>query len=188
MEYKRIAPVSQRRITLDEAKAQLNILTTSQDAYIESLIAVAEETIMARTNTSLTVSRYEGLEYSFCGVFLPLPVYPVAEKSSGTEGIQSIAVVVEQGDAEVVLVEGTDWVYKSNGIQFIGEDTSFFSVRVNFFAGFGTDDFPQGLKGATLMFIGTLFANRQSEMGNVVEKIPYGIEFMINAHSYNYFK
>lgn len=168
--------VPSRIVTLAEAKAQLFVLNDREDAYITSLIAIAEETIMARTNTVLADANFRATYVGAVGGCVNLPVYPVS-------AVTSVTTRLEQDSTPVVLVEGTDYEVRDNGIYYLNDEYYYESVVV-FTAGYSAENFPVALKGAVLMFIGTLYANRQSEKASVVEKIPYGIEFLIQAHCY----
>ena len=181
MQYTRTTSPDLNRITLAEAKSQLNVLTTSQDDYINSLIDVAEGVIMSRTNTAFQSTSYEGQTFDFSGEVLRIPVAPVT-------AITFLKVKETVDDADyTTLEEGTDFVLGKSEIRFPSHKT-YYEISVGFVSGYTNITFPLGLKGATLMMIGTLYANRQSEMGNVVEKIPYGIEFMLNPYVHWYFE
>jgi phage conserved hypothetical protein, phiE125 gp8 family len=170
------------RVTLDEAKAQLNILTNSQDAHITSLINISEETLMSRTSTVFAPARYKLNVYNLSGDCVRFPIYPVYPQGSGTTGVVTVKGRLE-GEDTFNTIAANEYYVEDNHLHF-NEPQDFAEVEIDFWVGYNDEDFPQAMKGAVLMFIGTLFANRQSEMGNVVEKIPYGIEFLVQAHTY----
>ena len=175
MVYSRTSSPS-RIITLDEAKSQLNILNTSQDTLISGMINIAEDVIMARTNQVFSNTTFVGSLTDFEGDAIYYPVTPVT-------GVSLIQVKDTRLDTLRTLEQGVDYFTSSESIQF-SEYVSFYEVNINFSAGHSEVTLPSALRGAALMLIGTLFANRQSEKASVVEKIPYGIEFMIQPHVY----
>lgn len=169
-----------RVISLTDAKAQLYVLNTREDDYITALAAIAEETIMNRTNTVFSTTNFTATYYNVCDL-VRLPVYPVA-----ANGITQVKGRSEESDDLLVLTESEDYIFKDNGV-FLLNSESYYELEVVFTAGFTATDFPEALKGAVLMLLGTLYGNRQSEVASVVSKVPYGIEFIIEPHRYTFF-
>ena len=173
-----------RRITLADAKSQLNVLTTRDDDYITRLVNIAEESIMDRSNKVFSEATFKFTFYDVSGKVM-FPRYPVY--NSETSPITSVKGTTEENGTLVDLVEGVNYYIADNSI-IIMDNECYTTLEVVTPCGYNDEDWSEakGLEGCVLMMIGELYANRQSSIASVVTAIPYGIEFMLAPNCYVY--
>lgn len=168
-------------ITLDEAKAHLEIDHTDRDAMITGLCAAASEMIdgpeaMAGKAIAAQTWVYK-TEKSFTE--LDLPIFPV-------QAISSVAYL-DDADAEQSLSVNDFIFYSTNDWTRIDTVSGFSwpalsdrkdAIQITLSA--GMSEVPQGLKQAALLMVGHWYANREAASELNMNDVPYAATSLIN--------
>jgi uncharacterized phiE125 gp8 family phage protein len=152
-------------VSLAEARAHLRLDQTTEDAYVELLIAAARERVEQDTHRKLCT---QTLDY-FCNHFpcsgvLEIPTAPVSAITSVNYTVEGVAETafsstyyntdIVSEPARIVLTTSASWP--------TGTLKTVNAVRVRFVAGYADGSCPQALRAAMLLLIGHLFENREA--------------------------
>jgi uncharacterized phiE125 gp8 family phage protein len=162
-------------ITLEQAKAHLRVVVADEDDYISGLILAARQMAEGRLNRTL-VQRARAARFSGWGDRMPLLKPPVIS-------VDNIGYIDETG-GEVMLdasryyltpVEEDELpeVELRSGESFPVLDRRAKPITVYYTAGYAAGQVPQPIIQWMLLAIGTLYANRESEVvGATVAPLP----------------
>lgn len=169
-------------VTLDQAKAQLNILSTREDVFVQDLLDRAHSLISQRSNLALSSTDFTWTLNNVCG-YLPFPVWPVPSISSVT----SVTVKEEFNSTPVALDEGTDYYMEDNYLVLV-DSTVYQEVIVIFTAGFTNSSRPIELEQAVLLALGTWYGNRQDDVSSqMAHELPMGVDTIVAPIRYKKF-
>jgi len=163
-------------VTWAEADVHLNLDgDTSQQAYVETLIAAATSWIDGPggwLGRAIGEQTLEARASSFCGPLrLMGPVLEVTSityvNSDGSETTLEDAVYELAGD-EIVLGYGESWPALRGDRE---------GVRVRYQAGYET--VPPAIKAAILLMVGHLYAHREAVSDAKPETLPLGVESLL---------
>ena len=150
-------------VSLDTAKSHLRVEHDTDDALIETLIAVAQDLVEAYTGAFLQVSTGH-FHFDSFREFMFLHVGPGVSINTAIDGVTYI------NDDEVrTTVAAADYQFDGNGyparlrMMDIPDDIddAINAVRIDVTAGYTDDNRPDALIAAMLLIIGHLYENRQ---------------------------
>lgn len=176
------APASQP-VTLDEAKAQLNVLHADDDAYITALISAATAAVEEMSGRALITQTWElSLRYPRTRVYLP--VTPV----------QSIDIITYY-DRDEVQQTGTvsdfhlfsdiyrAWVEPKDKKDWPDVFGRADALTISFVAGYGAaSDVPVELKQAILMLLTHWYEERRAASDSTMEEVPYSVGALVGLY------
>lgn len=165
-------------VSLSEAKAHLRVEHTTDDAYITTLIAVAEAMIDGPSGIGVAMTT-QTWTITFDG-FLPMPLYlplwPV-------QSVSSITYVDSDGDTQTLnsalyqFAKGNPAVIdRALGAALPAVRRQLNAATVTFVAGFGAtaSSVPADLRHALLLMIGHLYHRRETTNDKQVYETPLG--------------
>lgn len=175
-----IAPV----VTLDQAKAHLQVDFDDDDDLIAALVLSAQDHVEQLTSRVLTPREME----------LSLAGFPLTSSGRGTNDAIEIprvpvtgvtAIAYTDSDGETVSLVEADWRWSETeaGLVMPAFATSWptsyderGSVRVTFQAGYEEGLAPASLEAAVKLMLGHLYANREGvNVGSTVSEMPLGV-------------
>lgn len=184
--YTRITAASILPVTLDQAVAHLRVASSDENAYIQSLIAVAAELVENATGRALLSSEWTIVSNTWpSGNFLPVTIAPV-------DSIESISYYA---DGETTITELSDSEYSlatlTQPAQVIFADS--FSrpslanrpdaVQVNFVAGAtAAKDIPPTLRHAVLLVIQNFYDRRAAVEDVKFDELPFGLRHLLESN------
>lgn len=186
---KTLTPPVVEPVSLAEAKTHCRVDSTTDDAYIASLITAAREWVEAYMDESLVhqqlVMRMDGFPAE-----IELPRPPMA--TAGTATAVSITYTTDEGGTTATLAttqyrvdrDSTPGVMRPNyGGSWPGHLTDYNAVTVTWWAGRGASGaaVPQGVKNAILMIVGHLYERRLAADAGAVTEMPFGVRALLDA-------
>lgn len=186
---KTLTPPVVEPVSLAEAKTHCRVDSTTDDAYIASLITAAREWVEAYMDESLVhqqlVMRLDGFPAE-----IELPRPPMA--TAGTATAVSITYTTDEGGTTATLAttqyrvdrDSTPGVMRPNyGGSWPGHLTDYNAVTVTWWAGRGASGaaVPQGVKNAILMIVGHLYERRLAADAGAVAEMPFGVRALLDA-------
>jgi uncharacterized phiE125 gp8 family phage protein len=172
-------------ITLAEAKSQMRIESSDDDAYITRLIAAAVTYTDARGvlgRAIITQKWAQSFHEHDTRVYLKIiPAKTLtAVKYYDTNNVLQTAIT-----ADYMLVANDDWAYvepvkgKVWPITYDRPD----AIRLEFEAGYGpaTTDVPQTVRHALLLLVAHWYENREESAEKAPTSIPFGFEALLNT-------
>jgi uncharacterized phiE125 gp8 family phage protein len=183
-----IVPPPIKPVTLAEAKAHLRVDNTDEDALINILIDAATSYIDGPTGflgRALVDQTWELLLDAFPVNEIKIPIPPLLEVVTlnyfGTDGIEvtlnPAAYTVDDVNEPGWIVPDGTWPATFNGIN---------SVVVRFRAGYvdttisPANDVPGDIKAALLLYLGSLYANREQVIAGVAAlELPWGADQLL---------
>ena len=171
-------------VTLDEAKAHLGIInSTDDDAYISALIETARQYAENFTNRLFVTQDWSLYLDDFSDEMeLRSPVQSIIgiDYYDSNNALQSLASSVYLLDsnstpARVVRATGQSWPYT-----YTRPD----AVRIKFRAGYGDPpSVPQAIKHAILIMVGHFYESREPVViGTVVSSVPWSAEALLSQY------
>lgn len=178
----RTAAPSVLPVSLSEAKANMRVDGTAEDALIAALIAAACATVQEMTGRAIGEQTWRlDLPEQNASARVQIPLVPVGSVSSITyfdaDDTQQSATVsdfyVFKDDfaAQIMPKSGSSWP-----ATIMRDD----AISVTFVAGSTTA--PEGLKQAVLLLVAHWFENRCTTAEKRMSEIPYAVEFLTNQH------
>lgn len=174
-------------VGLDEAKAHLRVLHTSEDALISAYIAAASRHVESRIGRNL-VNRemtYERDGFPACRGSIVLPRPPVAEitsvsyiDASGAEQTmapETYILVKSPVECELAPALGVSWPATSKQRR---------SVTVVYSSGYGEDDstVPDDIKNAILLLVQHFYEHRSAVTEGSAVVTPLAVEALLGPH------
>jgi uncharacterized phiE125 gp8 family phage protein len=183
-------------VTLAEAKSHLRVDTSTDDAYVGTLITAAREWTEAYLNRSLIHRQYvmtlESFPVSDDEVSLPMP--PMA--TAGTTTAVSLTYTLQSGatatlstatyrvsrystPGEIQTIYGGTW--PANQI----EDEN--AVSVTWWAGYGAtgSSVPASIRHAILMLVGYWYENRSTVLvGSISKPLEFAVESLLSSQKW----
>lgn len=162
-------------VTLADAKAQLRVLDTSEDALITSYIVAAREYVENLTGLILVQREVTETRERF-GQFLQLNWRPVVS-------VDPIDYADSDGNA-ATFADFLPSLYRARVYPL----ASFPSVQNNseisitYTAGYAEGEAPQSLVQAILLLVGHWFANRETVTRETVNEVPFAVEALCDQH------
>lgn len=155
------APIN-KPVTLDEAKAFLRVLTTDEDALIESLIAVATDKAEQITNRQLAVATYELYDDRVPSV-LKLPKPPLVSVTSVQALRDGSYVDVDykiddKADPSVLYIDDTTSDDEVNAFKVVYQS--------------GYSNCPEVIKQWILVQVSTMYEQRESFQNVTTNNMP----------------
>lgn len=168
-----VTPPTSEPVTIQEAKAQLNIGASdvSSDVEIAAMIAAAREEWERDTSTALITRTLEHRLPRWLDV-IQLTVRPVV-------AISSITYIDRNGDSQTV--SAADYYLDGEQVRFLSTFTKSAlkdrseAVKITYTAGYGADVFqlPQMDRMAIKLSVANRFENRDDMMGGAGERKAY---------------
>lgn len=177
MRLRQISPPSTTPITVDEARAQVELFDAAHDAKLSAMIAGAVSHLDGVTGVlgrALIEQEWELTLDGFPSLLLVLPLPPLLEITSITytdpagvvQTLLSSSYVVEAGDPGYIIpVFGGRWPATRSEPG---------AVRIRFTAGYGATAalVPAALRSALLLMVGDLFENREAQVAGPLASNP----------------
>ncbi len=177
-------------VTLAEAKAHCRVDTSTDDAYIGTLITAAREWVEEYTDRALVhqqyVMRLDSFPYEF-----ELPRPPMASAGTTT----AVAVTYTLGDDSTATLSATQYRVDRNSTPGVVrqlrantwpanlDDQN--AVTVTWWAGYGATgtSVPAAIRHAILMLVAHWYESRQAAVatGAVPQDVPYGVKSMLDS-------
>lgn len=191
MALKLVSPAETFPVTIEDAKRHLNVDFTDHDSLIEIYVAAATahaEQFCGRAFAEQTFDYYlDAFPADGGAIKLPMPpLYSVEGVFYGPAASEQTfpadSYVVDRASApgRVALVSGAAW-------PTLTEQAN--AVRIRFVAGYFLDDspqdvlFPKDVRGAILLILGTLYANRETiVIGQSAVQLPWAAEQLLRPH------
>ena len=183
MAYKiKTAPTTEP-VTLDEAKAHLQVTTIDDDILIESLIKTARQQVENYTNRQLLSATWELFIDSFPSGLIYLEKSPVIS-------VTSIEYYAEKDDSERTEFDSEKYIVDNSNCParlspIVGESwpsviNQLSAVKIEFEAGYASAvDVPAPIKSAILLIVGNLYENRGDEGHRMM---PKTIEYLLDPY------
>ncbi len=178
-------------IDLADAKQHLRVDSNADDTLIEAYINGAASHIEQTRSLSLTTAIYELRLDAFpkTGV-IRLPIVPTVSVSDisyydADGNLQSLDdslyIVGNLGNDHSMTV-----ITAAVGTMFPQTQTRIESVVVTFMAGYATDEYgaaeiPPDLRAAILLYVGSLYENREAQGDRTITELPMGFEQLISV-------
>lgn len=192
MAVKLITAAANYPVTVTEAKAHLRVDFTDDDALIGALLAAATAHAERFLGRALVDQIWELTLDEFPDAELEIPLPPLIEvvsvkydNAAGDEQTLDAAdyVVDVQSEPGWIVPANNSWPSIYDGIN---------AVRIRFRAGYlnsdspPTDNVPADIKAAILMYLGTLYANRETMViGQTATQMPWASEQLLRPHRVN---
>lgn len=167
MSYKVIIPPTAEPITLEQAKAHLNVVVPDDDALIQGMISAAREMVENKTNRALMPQVIEVSAPTFGSLTMPRIPFRSVVSLTYTDPYGADQVVDATGyfvndynePPTFAPYPGTAWP----GIRY--QDSA---VRLRYEAGYAdAASVPASLKHYMLLLIGTMYENRETVQAGV---------------------
>ncbi|MES2789966.1 MAG: head-tail connector protein [Planctomycetota bacterium] len=190
MSYQVVTPASGLILTTAEAKAQIVVEHSADDAYIDGLIAAAQRLIETKLSRQLLPATLRLHRDRFpCGsdrtIWLRRPPVQSVESvkyvaSDGTlTTLDPSAYIVDEffTPPRIVRANGASWPAARVGPQ---------AVQVTFVAGYvNAAAVPATIKQAALLLIDHWYENRSAvAFGTIASDLPQGVEALLSAESW----
>ena len=192
-------------VTLDEAKAHLNVTIAADDALIEAQISAAREWAEKETRRAFVARdfavSYDGFypakprrclnpEREIRAVWgtIALPRPPLIAVSAITYLDFDGQPVVLPPDRYRVTAGGkkVGSVTPAYGLSWPSGRVDTGAVVISYRAGYGTrQDVPQAIKAAILLLVGNLYRFREPCTDVALVPIPFGVKALLSAHRWN---
>jgi len=187
----RVAAPATTPITLAEAKAQMRVETSDDDALITRLIAAAVaftdgQGALGKAMITQTWRQWVGNNPNEIQLAM-LPVASVtAVKYYDTDGALQTATLA---DFEVFGTSTYKYIKPASGKSWPVAQTRSDAIAVEYTAGYGdaTTDIPDTLRHALLMLIAHWYENRENSTMDKLESTPFGFDEMINIERGNWY-
>lgn len=169
-----VAPAAEP-LTLDEAKAHLNVDSDHEDALITSLIVAARRHAEAKTNRVLITQTWRQDLDAFAACQIELARVKVASVTSVTyldpDGARQ---TLDAGLYGLYGDDSTAWIQPAYGLTWPSCRVWPGSVQITFVAGYGNAAaVPQEIKQWMLLQVGALYAQREGlAAGGPVTEVP----------------
>lgn len=172
-------------ITVAEAKQQMRIESSDDDAYITRLIAAAVAYTDARGSLGRAMITQKWAQSFYehdSRVYLKIvPAKTLtAVKYYDTNNVQQTATT-----SDYMLVANDDWAYVEpvSGKTWPSTYNRTDAIRLEFEAGYGAaaSDVPQQVRHALMMLVAHWYENREDTAEKVPESIPFGFEMLLNT-------
>ena len=177
-------------VTLSEAKAHCRVDTSTDDAYIGTLITAAREWVEEYLDRSLIhqqyVMRLDSFPYEF-----ELPRPPMAAAGTTT----AVAVTYTLGDDSTATLSATEYRVDRNSTPGVVrqlragtwpanlDDQN--AVTVTWWAGYGAtgSSVPAAIRHAILMLVAHWYESRQAAVatGAVPQDVPFGVKSLLDS-------
>lgn len=188
MALKLITPPASYPLSLDEAKQQLNVDFSDQDALITAFLAAATAHAQQFTGRAFIDQTWELTIDEFPDNEIEIPNPPLIEvvsikydDSDGNEvTLDASEYVVDDQSEPGWVIPSDSWPSSFDGIN---------AVRIRYRAGYLTTDSPQSsnvpddIKSAIRLYLGTLYANREHiVIGQTATQMPWACEALLRPH------
>jgi len=177
-----VTPPTEPAVSYEEAKAHLRLDHDEEQAYVEALVAAAEQHFAAPAgwlgrSICLQTLELRTSGFGWCELQLPYgPVRSIASvKYDDAEGVEQTVdpagyTLIGAGSDRtfVGLARGHSWPTANGGQE---------AVRIRYTAGYEPDDVPAPLKQAILLLVSHWYENREAvNVGNIVTAFPFAVE------------
>lgn len=170
-------------VTLDEAKAQLRVDGTDEDALITSLIVAATSAVEEDTGRALVTQTWDYAISQPSGA-VSLPLAPVASISALTYyDTDDVAQTLTVSDFYLFADNDRACVEPKDGVAWPGMKDRADALTIAFIAGAAVADVPQALKQAILLLVTHWFENRGVvSLGTIAPPIKMTLEYLTAQH------
>jgi uncharacterized phiE125 gp8 family phage protein len=183
-----VTPPDGEPVTLDEARAHLRLVPTTEDEQVSRLIKAARQRVEQDTGRALLTQTLD-VYYDMppCGtddLWVPMPAlqsvtsvtYYDPSNASATFSSASYLVDTASDPGRIALNLGYTWPVNLRAVN---------GLVVRVVAGYGTepDDVPQPIRQAMLTLVGVMFEHREqvivSQFAGQFMELPYGYKQLI---------
>ncbi len=199
MNYRSIKTVTQpivEPVSLAEAKGHCRVDSTTDDAYIASLVTAAREWVEAYMDESL-VHQQLTMKMDGFPVEIELPRPPMA--TAGTTTAVTVTYTLDETGTTATLSstqyrvdrDSTPGVIRTNyGGAWPGHIMDYNAVTVTWWAGRGSsgNDVPQGVRNAILMLVGHWYERRLAAEAGSLNEIPFGAKALLDAQRWGSYR
>lgn len=181
-------PAAVAILTVQEVKKHLRIDTADDDAYLQTLIAVATQWIQDECHIQLVSATWRLSLDEFPdarSIRLPMPplltvgsiTYDNAAGDTQTMPAGDYIVDTDSQPGRVVLSPSASWP---------GTNGAAANIAITFTAGYGpaADDVPELIKHGAKWIIGHLYENREGAIDRTITEIPLGIQRILDMHRF----
>ena len=189
MRYTRTITATWEPVTIDDARDHCRVTVTTDDSYLEALVAVAREKIEYDTKRCIVESDFLGYLHKF-------PAGDIIIQQSPVSAISKVEYLDGGSYSEWATAKwGKDLVGQParlcpvNGESWPDADTALNTVKITFVAGYASAAaVPQRIKQAIKLLVGHWYANRQEVVtGTQVNIVPVGYENIVSQLEKNRF-
>lgn len=177
-------------ITLDEAKDQLNIDHTNDDALIDRLIGVVTQRLDGRNGTLNRALLTQTWKWTIDGfsALAEMPLPPLQSVSSvkylDSDGVEQTLAADQY---QVLGVNGWDKasIVEAYSASWPSHRSVSEAVNVTFVCGFGDDisDVPEDIRHAAMILLATFYENREAYVvGSAATKLPMSADTLLAPH------
>jgi uncharacterized phiE125 gp8 family phage protein len=168
-------------ITLEEAKAQLNVTCDADDDYIETLITVARTYAEQFQNRSYITQTLELRMDCFPAYLIELPRPP-------SISLTSIKYIDTNGDVQTLDSSKYTTDFNSYVARLVPAFNEVWpttrrvidAVTIEYQAGYGAaSDVPETIKQAIRLMIGEWYLYREAIINGTINKIPFGVDALL---------
>lgn len=166
MSLRKLTDATVEPVTLDEAKAHLNVFESSRDSYIATLISVARQACEGQLGRTLIETTWDLTLDAFPDA-IPLRMPRVVSVSSvkyiDATGVQQ---TLSPSSYQVDDRSEPGWIVPAYGYTWPISRDQVNAVTVTYVAGYGPDatTVPAPIKAWILLMVGSLFENRETEI------------------------
>lgn len=180
-QLKSVTPSSDDVVSLAEAKAQLRVLHTEDDAFISRLIRAATATIEGPNGIGVSL-----LNATWVGTLSAFPCGPIQLRLSPIQSVTSITYRDASGDLQTlsddlytVDLDQDPAVIQAASWPSTGDHPG--AVKVTFVAGHGADPdmVPADLIHAILMTVAHWYENREAVSEGSLKEVPMAVESIL---------
>ena len=167
------APVAEP-VTLQEARAQLNVEIDDDDALINRLIRSGRDSAENYLGRRLVTQEWDINLPQFPLYSYRVPIYPIQSILSYKRRASPDAALVELDPSKYQYFAGYNLITLLNGSAYNWvEHPTAAVIRVR--AGYGgADEVPEVIKQAILLTVGTFYAHREDVVMGAVSPLPMG--------------
>lgn len=162
-------------VTLAEAKAQVRVTDTSEDALLGSLITAARETVEQGTGRALAAATYRWASTDDVMEVMRLPLWPVEAVTS---------VTYKDADGATQTMDSGDYTLDGDRATLTIDTMPDFIENLSVTFTTSPSNVPQAAKQAVLLAVADLYASRESVSGESAENPA--IERLLSLIRVNY--
>jgi uncharacterized phiE125 gp8 family phage protein len=173
-------------VTRTEAKTQARVYSSSEDTYVDSLIAAARRYLERVTGRQIVTATWGGFLDDFPADrrYIELPAYPLASVSFIKYRDTAAGTLQTWDSANYIVDTATE-----PGLVFLAPDVDWpdvqedrrNAVEVEFIAGQAAASVPADIKHLVKILVAHWFENREPADTAGMKELPYSIRSMIRA-------
>lgn len=172
----RVTPPADTVVSIDTAKAHLQIDHDDDDELIEALIRAAEAYVegpkgigiaLLPQTWRLSLDRFSG------SITIPLgPVREIVSITADGETVDPASYAYDLDSTPLKIVPNGSWP----SVSAPG------AVKVTFTVGYDADDVPWDIRAAILLLIAHLHRNREATSDKAMSEVPFGVQSVLDRY------